>query len=243
VAVGGDGTLHAVVNGVLRAGALPVALVPAGRGNDLARTLRLPLDPGRATRLALTGVARRVDLARCGDRYAVSTAGVGLDARVAAAVRASGGGVTAYVRHALRELWRFAPVALRLRLDGEELREETTLVAVANGRYFGGGMLICPHASVRDGLLDVCVVGPIPRAELLSLLPRLYYGRHVGHPAVRFYAVRSVLIEGPAGTPTHLDGEPGPNLPLHIEAAPGGIELVLPGACRDLPERAGARSD
>lgn len=228
VAVGGDGTVQGVANGLLRAPRPPpLGVVPAGRGNDLARTLRLPGDVEGATRLILGGATRRIDLGRCGGRFYLSAGGAGFDARVGRVVgRTGSGGALAYALAVLAELRRYEPADLTLHLDGEALRRRSLLVAVANGRYYGGGMLIAPRARPDDGLLDVCIGGDLSRREVLALLPGIYYGRHVRHPKVEFRRARRVRIEGPPGTPVHLDGESASDLPAEFEVVPGALLVV-----------------
>lgn len=239
VAVGGDGTVFEVVNGLLSAAGPLLGVVAAGSGNDLARSLRLPLRAGRALRAALTGEARVIDAARAtaGDgsvaAYA-SAAGAGYDGQVAAAIHASRSAWQrtrlGYLVAALIELRRFRNRRLEVAVDGGAGQEATVLLtAITNGPYYGGGMKICPAARVDDGMLDVCLVGDISRFEALKQLPGLYDGRHVNHPAVRFMRVRSIELrelDGTEGTQTHLDGEPFGPLPLRIEVLPGALRVA-----------------
>jgi diacylglycerol kinase (ATP) len=100
----------------------------------------------------------------------------------------------------------------QIRLDQESIDVEATLVTVANGPSYGGGMNICPDAKLNDGLFDVMVLGKVSRAELLRVFPKVYSGRHVGHPAVSFYRCKEIEIIGSGST--FADGEPISTLPL-----------------------------
>ena len=237
VVIGGDGTLQDVVNGMLPAGrGVALGIVPAGTGNDLARSLALPRDPGAALRVALGGELATVDAGHASgsaeERWFVSAAGVGFDAQVAAALsaRPAAAWLTSlgYLLTTLIELRRFRNVPLALRLgtpEGEVRVEQTCLfAAVANGPYYGGGMRICPAARLGDGLLDVCLVGDIGRLGALREIPGIYRGAHVRNPKVSFFTVTSLEIEGSALV--HLDGEPFGRLPVRFEVAPAALRIA-----------------
>lgn len=225
VAVGGDGTVQEVVNG-LRSRAKPAELgiVPVGTGNDLARSLGLPRDPAAAWTIAIGGAVRPVDLAhaRNGDgreRWFASAGGIGFDAQVAAAMAARKGWQTSragYLMTTLSELRRFSNREARLFLDDETMIASVLFVAIANGAYYGGGMRIAPGARPDDGHLDVCVVGDISRMAALRELRNLYRGTHVRNPAVSMHTARRIRVEADTATPIHLDGEPFGQLPLVV---------------------------
>ena len=237
VVIGGDGTVQDVVNGMLGSSrGVPLGIVPAGTGNDLARSLRLPRDPGAALRVALGNDLATVDVGHArgttDERWFVSAAGVGFDAQVAAALSArpptAWVGSLGYLLTTLIELRRYRNVPLALRLgtaEGEVRVEQTCLfAAVANGPYYGGGMRICPAARLGDGLLDVCLVGDIGRLGALREIPGIYRGAHVRNPNVSFFTVSSLEIEGSA--PVHLDGEPFGRLPVRFEAVPAALRIA-----------------
>jgi diacylglycerol kinase (ATP) len=227
IAVGGDGTVQEVVNGLLDGGVARAGLgiVPVGSGNDLARSLGLPREAGRAWTIAIgrgevpTDVAR----ARSGDgrqRWFASAGGIGFDAQVAAAMATRSGwqrGRAGYLLTTLAELKRFRNRSVRITLDDEVIEREVLFVAITNGSYYGGGMKISPSASVHDGLLDLCIVGNVSRLTVIQQLPHLYRGTHTRHPAVETRRGRRVEVEGDAETLVHLDGEPFGTLPVQIE--------------------------
>jgi diacylglycerol kinase (ATP) len=246
VAVGGDGTVQEVVNGVIEAGArIAVGILPGGNGNDLARSLRLPRIADQALTTALGPGLERIDVGRAtrGDGEATTTrhfaaaGGVGFDAQVAAAMagkrRGWQRGRLGYALATLWELQRFRNRLVELAIDttdGERHLERRVLfVAFANGMYYGGGMKICPDATVTDGLLDLCVVGDISRLEAVRQLPGLYRGNHVHHPAVELMRARSVTVSGDEGTQAHLDGEPFGALPLRIDLLHRALDVAAPG--------------
>ena len=231
VAVGGDGTLQEVANGLMRSpNPPPMGIVPAGTGNDLVRSLGLPTNVTEATRLAWSDVAGTIDLAVCNERYFINVGGVGLDTRVAIAMNGRTGrlssGTLPYLMQALVELSRYANPDFVLRLDGQAVSSRSLLVAVANGRYFAGGMKICPQADPTDGLLDVCIAGDLSRREVLAVVPRIYSGRHVNHPKVTFHKVRSVGIERPTGMEVQLDGEIMSALPAEFRVVSRALRIA-----------------
>ena len=236
IAVGGDGTVQEVVNGLLSDGpGAELGIVPVGSGNDLARSLHLPPDPAAAWTSAMGGGTAGVDaaLARGGDgrsRWFASAGGVGFDAEVAAAMvarRASQRGRAGYLVSGLVELWRFENRQVSIGIDGAEpIERRILLLAVANGPYYGGGMHVAPGAQVDDGLLDLCVVGDLGRAQALRQVPNLYRGTHVRHPSIEMLQARVVDIDGAAGTRVHLDGEPFGTLPVRVEMREAALTVA-----------------
>lgn len=229
--VGGDGTVHEVLNGVMRAAARPpVGIVPVGGGNDLARGLRLPTDPIAAARAAWDDVATPIDVGRCNDRWFFNVGGVGLDTTVALAVNRRSGRLThgklGYIAQALVELSRYTNRDYTVRLDDRQITTRSLLIAVANGRYFAGGMKICPDADPADGYLDVCIGGNLSKLETLALMPAIYVGWHGRHRKVAFHRARTVRIDGPTGAEVQLDGEIGATLPAEFSLMPGALRVV-----------------
>src|SRR5439155_12448338 len=180
VAVGGDGTVQEVANGIIESGSgLSLGILAAGNGNDLARTLGLPHRASDALVLALGSATRRIDVGRATRgagstatvRHFVAAGGIGFDAQVAAAMagrrRPWQRGRLGYALSTLYELQRFRNRRVHLTLQtpsGERTVDQCILfVAFANGPYYGGGMQISPEASITDGLLDLCIVGDISR--------------------------------------------------------------------------------
>jgi YegS/Rv2252/BmrU family lipid kinase len=208
--IGGDGTIRDVAEGVISApGATTVGILPAGTGNDLARTLGIPTQLVQAVEVALTGDPLELDVWRWNDTPFVNIAGVGLDAAVAGAVNRKFRnlhGPLAYVAGALYALPRFQPFPLTLQLPDGEWSGTVWLAAFASGKCYGGGMQIAPNAAPDDGLLDIVVVEETSRIELLRQLPGLFSGRHVTHPKVRSVRAAAVEVHAPPQEVT-LDGE------------------------------------
>jgi diacylglycerol kinase family enzyme len=232
VAVGGDGTLNEVVDGVAplrEAHPAAVGAVMTGRGRDACRNLGLPRDPARAADRLVDGriVARDLALATWpgGRRFVVSAVGVGFDARVVERA-GTGGGRLRYLAAVVASLrdYRASPVAV----DGPAGRSWTGAAAsviVCNGSRLGGGMRIAPAARVDDGLLDVVVLGALGRAELALWLPTVFWGGHLANRKVRSWRAPAFRVSMAGSPPVQLDGELGAGLPLEISAQPGALRL------------------
>lgn len=237
VAVGGEGTVQEVANGLAGAPATAVGIVPGGNGNDLARALGLPREPLAALAVALDCAPRAIDLgmvrSAAGERRFVAAGGTGFDAGVATRMAGARAwwqrGRLGYLLTTLDELRHHRNAAVRMTLDGSELAIDGPILfaAFANSAFYGGGMQIAPQALPDDGLLDLCLVGDLSRLEALRQLPGLYRGAHVTHPAVTMRRFRSLRIEGEAA-PVHLDGEPHGRLPVHVEVLPGALRVAAP---------------
>jgi len=253
VSVGGDGGIH-VALGVLRehAPGVPLGILAAGSGNDLARSLDLPLrDPVTQTAHLLASLsrpARMLDLGRVrllGPDGAVdetreplwflNVASAGVDAAVNARANAMRRprGKSRYLLGLAAELVRFRGYAVRVVADGADLGDCGTIVAVGNSRSIGGGMLIAPAANLSDGLLDVVVARTVGRALLASVFPRVYSGSHVTHPIVRVVRARTVDVLpdpdvlGRAPAPRlHADGEELCELPARVDLLPRAIPVL-----------------
>lgn len=235
VAVGGDGTAHLALQAV--AGThVPLGLVPAGTGNDLAAGLGLPTEVGAATDRVLDGDVVPVDAVRAGERWWACVLGTGFDAAVNDRANRMGWprGRRRYDLAVAAELRTFRPVPLVVETDGARREVEAMLVAVGNAASYGGGMRICPDARMDDGLLDVVVVGPLSRRAFVAVFPKVFKGAHLSHPAVTVLRAGTVALSSPdasGGPSVYADGEAFGGLPVRSTVVPGALRLL--GA--DLP--------
>ncbi len=227
VAVGGDGLAHIAVQAVAGTG-VPLGLVPAGTGNDLARYLGLPrADAVAAARVILAGRSRTIDLARIGDRSFSTVLAAGFDAIVneRANTMTWPRGQMRYNLATLAELRTFRALPYQLQLDDRSLSTEAMLVAVGNGPSFGGGLQICAGAELDDGLLDVVLIKPMSRIELVRTYPMLFKGTHVTHPLYERHRVRRVTVAAP-GIVGYADGERIGRLPLTVTSMPRALTVL-----------------
>jgi YegS/Rv2252/BmrU family lipid kinase len=233
VAVGGDGTAHAALQAVAGT-STPLAVVPAGTGNDLALALGVPRDPVAAARAAAedlaAGDARTIDAGRTGNRWWVTVLCCGFDSAVTDRANRLRWprGRRRYDVAVLAELARLRPRELTLVLDGEAQSLPITMVAVGNTAWYGGGLKVCPGADPTDGLFDVTVVGATTRLELMRTKPRLTSGTHIEHPSVSVFRAARVELSSP-GVTTYADGEPVAPLPAVAECVPGALRVVGTG--------------
>ncbi|MFD5864982.1 diacylglycerol kinase [Agromyces sp. NPDC127015] len=243
VIVGGDGTLSSVLDAVVGSG-VPIALVPAGTGNDLARALGLPFEASDAAadaaELAVHGRPRTIDVGEiestAGIRQFLTVAAIGFDAHVAERTNRLRWprGRARYYLALLIELARLRPTAFELGLDGAAPRPAPgTLIAVGSTRSYGGGMPVCPDADPADGLLDVTHVGPLGRAKLVRLFPLLLRGVHVDRPEVTTSRVATVDVDAP-GLVVYADGERVGTGRARIRVVPGALTVLVPSD--DAPE-------
>ncbi len=229
VVVGGDGMVHLALQAV-GGTETRLGLIPAGTGNDVARYFDIPrTDTARATDVVLGGKERRVDLARIGATYFVTVLAAGFDAIVNERANAMTWpkGQMRYNLATLAELRTFTPIPYVLDIDGEQHRFEAMMVAVGNGPSFGGGLRITEGAVLDDGLLDVVVICPMSKLELLRTYPKLFKGTHVHHPGYRHHHARKVTIAAP-GITAYADGERIAALPLTVEVAPLALRMLVP---------------
>lgn len=229
VAMGGDGTVHLAVQALANS-ASRLGIIATGTGNDVARYLDLPRGkPLEAADVIAGGGVRRIDLGRTGATYFTTVLATGFDSLVnerANAMRWPRGQMR-YNVATLAELRVFDPLHYTLELDGERRQVDAMLVAVGNGPSYGGGLRMCQGALLDDGELDVVVISPISKPELLKVYPRLFRGTHVTHPAYRHFRVRTVSVAA-SGIVAYADGERLGPLPLTVEVAPGALEVCVP---------------
>jgi len=220
VAVGGDGTINEIANG-MAGGTGALGIIPAGSGNDFIKCVGIPRRPLDALDVVLTGKPRPVDVGtvRCTvekegggnsvPRLFVNGVGVGFDAAVAARTREIPllGGIALYLAAVFQTLGRYT--APTFRMEGEHVNREAPalLIAVGNGTCAGGGFYLTPDASVDDGLLDICAVDDKNVLEILRLMPRVMRGKHHNVPGVKFFRDRNFVITADTQFYVHADGE------------------------------------
>ncbi|PRB15614.1 YegS/Rv2252/BmrU family lipid kinase [Microbacterium sp. MYb62] len=234
VVVGGDGTLSGVLD-TLCAADVPIVLVAAGTGNDLARALGLPRSDARAAAdLALTGVPRAIDVGvvrtALGSRKFLTIAALGFDAKVSDRTNRLRWphGSPRYYLALLIELVRLRPMDFTLAVDGEAARSAPgTLIAAGSTSSYGGGMPICAGAVPDDGLLDIVHVAPLGRLRLLRLFPLLLRGTHLARGEVAHRRARSVTVSAP-GLVVYADGERIGEDECTISVLPGALTMMVP---------------
>lgn len=230
IAVGGDGTVNEVVNGIAGQN-IGFGVLPTGTGNDLARMLNIPTDPFLSVRKIWTEVQRPIDLLKLNGSYVAGAVGIGLDGAVAEDINRVSWkkriGTFGYVLSMLKLIFTFPPFSMHLEIDDRPITfRDCWLVAIGNTQFYGGGMKICPNAKHDDGLLDVCVVHNLTYLELVKLFPSVFSGRHILHPNVLCLQGRSVRILTDPAVPVHGDGEFLGKTPGEIHIHPQALNII-----------------
>ncbi|MFA0777551.1 MAG: hypothetical protein PVTTEEND_001265 [Candidatus Fervidibacter sp.] len=246
---GGDGTIHHAVQ-VLANSAIPLGIIPCGRGNDLVRALGIPLDAEVAAEVIARQNIKAIDLGkvmaassegqkanfsflvpRPSPRFFCGIVTCGFDSEVADFAhrhRQIPGGWVGYFGAALLLLARYRFKTVRVRGDGWAFEGETLLVATANCPAYGGGMWIAPTAQLDDGLLHVCIVRATSKWRILRLLPTVFSGEHVREPEVSLHPAKRVHLDSDEPIPLFADGEPVGTTPATVTVVPNALRVFVP---------------
>ena len=220
IAVGGDGLAHIVLQKTTPA-QIPLAVIPAGTGNDIVRSLGWPLERiDDFLEVILSSPPTSIDLGLVNGEWFGAVLSTGFDSMVneRANTMSWPKGPMKYNAAIAIELPRFRPRHYEITLDDRTISTQAMLIAVANGRSYGGGMLVCPDADIEDSLFDVMVLHPVSKIEFLKVFPRVFKGTHVTHPAVEI--VRSSSVKISADAVAYADGERIGPLPISAQCIP-----------------------
>ena len=240
IAVGGDGTINEVANGILRspnAGTTAMGIISTGTGNDFIRSVGIPCNyamackhvTGERRSLIDVGVVEYTLNGKRTSRYFINGAGVGFDAEVAEAglgVPRFMGNTVPFVLSLLKTLPGYRNKDIRMNIDGREEKRRVLSIVVSNGAYFGGGMRIAPEAELSDRHLDVLTIGDVGKLELLQVFPRVYKGTHITHPKVRMEKAQRVTIECDRRILLQADGELLGEGPVTFQVLPAALNVV-----------------
>lgn len=242
VAVGGDGTINEIVNGLVAAARSEVelAVVPRGTGDDFARTFGIPTDVERALAVAANGEARPVDVGRAmyavsegtAERYFANFAGAGISGAIArrgARTSRRLGAKAAYMWATATVFVRWSSVPMRIELDGETREGPMFEVVVSNGMYAAGGMKIAPDARPDDGHFDAVLIGDVTKVDFVTTFPKIYRGTHTSHPKIDVVRASKIAVDASEPLPIVLDGEQPGTTPASFEIVPGALKLRVPG--------------
>ncbi len=230
IVLGGDGTISEVVNG-LSSAEVELGILSVGTGNDVARSLGLPInDLKRGLKVISAGETRTMDVGWERDRRFVSVLGFGFPATVAAETNRMKRlkGSPAFFIAVYKALYRMKPLSARIILDDQTLDLQCTSVLIQNTPYTGGGLLMAPGAKVDDGLFDVVVVDAIGKLDLMVNFPKAYRGKHLKHPSFRVYRSSAVRIESPHPEDKMFDGDIYGRTPLEARVLAGKLKVIAP---------------
>jgi diacylglycerol kinase (ATP) len=236
IIVGGDGSVHEVVNGILASGRrVPLGIIAAGSGNDFAwNTLKLPHDPHEAVERAFGGDLVAVDAGKVNERYFANSLSVGIDADIAVAAEKMKrypfmSGLRLYYTTTVKQLlfgYRRCPW-LSFELDGSDGvqagERRYVIIAITNGPTYGSGFRINPRADHTDGQFDICSINYMPLTRALQLLPIVKKGEHEGLPEVTFYRARTISVTSRQPVNIQMDGETTCATSFYAECLPGAL--------------------
>jgi YegS/Rv2252/BmrU family lipid kinase len=229
VAMGGDGLLRPLA-GALKNSQGGVALIPCGRGNDLARVLGIPTDPEAAARVAVQGRERLLDVANVDGTPYLGIASFGFDSdanRIANEARLIRGNAV-YLYAALRALAAWKPARFSVTVDGERHDLSGYSVAVGNSKAYGGGMYVLPQAELDDGRLDVMISKEASKLTFLRELPKVFKGAHVNSPNAVFLSGERIEVASDRPFVIYADGDPIGATPATITVEPRCLRVVVP---------------
>ena len=228
ISVGGDGLAHLILQTAVPRN-IPFALVPAGTGNDIVRSLGFSLtDVEGYLRKVIATNPSQVDLGNVDSEWFAAILSTGFDSVVnerANSLLWPRGPQRYNVAIAL-ELPKFKPLEYQITTDTESFTTKAMLIAIGNGRSYGGGMLVCPHANINDGLFDVMILEPVSKLEFIKVFPKVYSGSHITHPAVKTFRTRKITVTSDAIA--YADGERIGPAPISAECvAAAGLTWTL----------------
>ena len=230
-AVGGDGTIG-LIAGALRGLGAPLAVIPAGRGNDFARVMHIPTDPREAARVALDGEERPIDVGEVNGEPFVCIASLGFDSdanRIANEAKLVRGNLV-YLYAALKALAGWKHANFQVTIDGQSHDIRGWSVAVANSKAYGGGMFLAPQAKLDDGLLDVVLISESSKWTFLKELPKVFKGSHTANPRVQMLRGKRVELSADRPFDIYADGDPIGALPATVTISPSALRVLVPRA-------------
>jgi diacylglycerol kinase (ATP) len=234
--------VNEVVNGIAGLEGVELAIVHRGTGGDFVRTFGIPHRIEEALDVARNGSTSVVDLGQAtlrtgkgqeGTMWFANIASAGMSGAIAKRVNETGkalGGKLSYAWSTLAVFARWRNAQVTVSVDGEQRSGAMYDVIVANGRYLGGGMKICPDAEPADGLFDVLLIGDISKRDLVMTLPKIYRGTHLPHPRAELLRGARVSIDAPIALPVQLDGEQPGTTPATFDVVPSALRLRIPSS-------------
>ena len=236
IVAGGDGSIHEVVNGILRCGRpVELGVIPFGTGNDFAKACSIPVDwhdaaTELAGRMQANTPARSIDAGRMNDRYFANGAGIGFDAKVTAIardIRWRVGDLVYLVAVFKAMIDGVTTPHVTMRFSGRTVEGPITLANISNGPWVGGMFHIAPMARNDDGELDLVFVAAVSRLRIIALLPKLLRGSHIEQPDITHSRITRCEVMASAPVPSHLDGEVQPmQTNFEIEVLRGALRLM-----------------
>jgi YegS/Rv2252/BmrU family lipid kinase len=244
IAVGGDGTIHEVMNGVVKNNNITLGFIPGGSGNDFSRGFQIPSEPVEALTVILRLMNQeslaidigKIKMTNQQEYNFINNMGAGFDAvisyevnqsRMKALLNKLSLGRLVYVYFLLKKLFTYKTTTIDLSIDGQKhIFEQTWFVTVSNQPYYGGGMKIAPTAEPDDGLFDITVVHQLSRLKLLLVFVSVFWGKHIHFKEVKTYKGKAISIHSTDSLFVHADGEHVGHTPLTIQLQDKAVEVL-----------------
>jgi len=231
VAVGGDGTVNEVVNGIVGK-KVKLGIIPVGSGNDYVKVLNIPIQPQQAFSCLLKQKTRVLDAGQAGNTFFANGLGIGFDAWVVITSQkvTKLRGSAIYLYSVLRTMYSYKSPWMRLTYNNTVLEDKIFMITVGNGVSLGGGFKLTPFAKLDDGLFDLNIVTDLTKIEIVQNLIGVYSGKHINMPQVRTDRTADILIESDQNLAAHADGEliKTPVQSLRVHLLPKALEVVVP---------------
>ncbi len=227
VSVGGDGTAGEIAAGLTGTGK-PMGIIPAGTGNDFIKSAGIPNDPDKALELILTGQARPTDTGTVNDQFFLNVSGTGFDVTVldyAENEKKKHRGLTPYFLGLIKAIFHYQSIHLKITADGKEQEGQYLICSVANGRFIGGGIPICPKADIEDGKLDLVMIRNVHRWQIPFYLPGLMLSKDLKFRITKHFRASDILIEG-SRLRINVDGDIKPMDSVGFRINPGSLMLI-----------------
>lgn len=233
--IGGDGTINEVIQGIVNT-ETALAIIPGGTGNDLARSLSVPLKTHAAVRILLDGVITAIDCGYSSYRAFGALVSIGFPVTVIQYVNSTQGllkGSPKFLAAVWKTIQHLKAFPAKIAVDGYVRQVNTIGIFVQNTKFAGGGLMIAPDADPADSTFDIVIVHNLLRRELISTLPKAYWGAHKDHPAVEFLRGKQVEIATQQPLPMLFDGEVVGETPLRATIVPAALRVVVAQAVAD----------
>ncbi len=230
--IGGDGTVNEIVNGIAGSESV-LGVIPTGSGNDFIRSVHTPFEIKDMILSTINGEEKSIDLAKVNDKYFINISSIGFDAEVVfnadkfKKVRGITGSM-AYVLSIIYTIFIKKVCNINIDIDGKKIKLKAILAAIANGRYYGGGIIPTPDAKLDDGLFDICMVTDLSRIKMLGLFPKYMKGQHAQLKQVSFYKGKKISIESDEDLCLNIDGEIVTAKTVAFEIIENGIKVLFP---------------
>jgi YegS/Rv2252/BmrU family lipid kinase len=230
--IGGDGTVNEIVNGIAGTEA-SLGVIPTGSGNDFIRSFQQKYEIKDMVISTINGEEKSIDLAKVNDKYFINISSIGFDANVvfnADKFKKVPGitGSMAYLISIVYTVFKKKICKIKIDIDGKKMELKLLLAAVANGKYYGGGIIPTPDAKIDDGLLDICLVTEMGRMQILSLFPKYVKGLHGQLKQVSFFKGKKISIESEEDLCLNIDGEIVTAQTINFEILEKAIKVIFP---------------